>query len=155
MTESREKALARLEVLVGEWDVTVRFPGQQEPAGETGGGAAPAARSLFEWTLDRQFLVQRTEVPVPEAPDSMTVISADEDTGGYTQHYYDSRGVARIYKMTLDGETWKLRRDAPGFWQRYSGQVSPDGTVIAGAWEASADGRDWKRDFGLTYFKVG
>jgi hypothetical protein len=33
--------------------------------------------------------------------------------------------------------------------------VSDDGTVIAGAWEKSADGLGWERDFGLTYIKLG
>jgi hypothetical protein len=28
-----------------------------------------------------------------------------------------------------------------------------DSTMISGAWEKSADGREWKRDFGLNYHK--
>jgi hypothetical protein len=39
--------------------VEARFPG---------GGDTPAARSTFEWALDRQFLIQRTEVPVLRRP---------------------------------------------------------------------------------------
>jgi hypothetical protein len=54
MTGSRADALARLDVFVGEWVVQV--------------GDGPVARSWFEWALDRQFLIQRTEIPVPEAP---------------------------------------------------------------------------------------
>ena len=38
--------------------------------GSPAAGTRPAARSTFEWALDRQFLIQRTEVPVPEAPDA-------------------------------------------------------------------------------------
>jgi hypothetical protein len=160
VTDSRAKALARLEVLVGEWAVTVRFPGQPEPARETGGGAVPASRSSFEWTLDRQFLVQRTEVPVPEAPDSMTVISADEDTGGYTQHYYDSRGVARLYTMSLADGVWTLARQSPDFtpldfWQRFTATFSADGNTISGAWEKCLDGATWEHDFDLTYRRAG
>ncbi len=56
--------------------------------------------------------------------------------------------------MSLDGRVWKLWRAAPGFWQRYTGQISEDGDTITGAWEGSADGQEWKHDFGLTYIKV-
>ena len=34
--------------------------------------------------------------PGPEAPDSLTIVSVDPETGAYTQHYYDSRGVVRF-----------------------------------------------------------
>ena len=67
MTVSRADALDRLDVFVGEWVVEVRFPG---------GSDAPMARSTFEWALDRQFLIQRTEVPVPEAPAIVTCSDA-------------------------------------------------------------------------------
>jgi hypothetical protein len=57
--------------------------------------------------------------------------------------------------MALGGRTLKLWREAPGFWQRYTGEMSEDGTTITGAWEGSADGQEWKHDFGLTYIKTG
>jgi hypothetical protein len=42
-----------------------------------------------------QFLIQRWEVDHPDAPDGLAVIGAADD--GYVQHYFDSRGVARVY----------------------------------------------------------
>lgn len=57
--------------------------------------------------------------------------------------------------MSLDGRAWKLWREAPGFWQRYTGLISGDGNTITGTWEWSADGQEWKHDFGLTYIKEG
>lgn len=103
----------------------LRFPGATD-------GARPDVRARFEWILDGHFLVQRTHVPVPEAPDSMIVFYADPQTGGYTQHYYDSRGVARRYAMSLDAGVWRLVRDAPDFFplefcQRFVGTFSDDG----------------------------
>jgi hypothetical protein len=59
-----------------------------------------------------------------------------------------------VYQMSLDGGVWKVWREAPQFWQRYTGVISADGTTINGAWEGSADGQEWKHDFGLTYIKV-
>jgi hypothetical protein len=87
-------------------------------------------------------------------PERHAIIGAGQEPETFAQHYYDSRGVARVYGMSLDGGVWKLWREAPGFWQRYTGVISGDGTTIKGAWEGSADGREWKHDFGLTYIKM-
>jgi hypothetical protein len=35
------------------------------------------------------------------APDSLTIISSDRETGAYTQHCHDSSGVVRLYAITL------------------------------------------------------
>jgi hypothetical protein len=79
---------------------------------------------------------------------------AGTEPGPVAQHYYDSRGVARVYQMSLTDGVWKVWRDAPGFSQRFSGTMSPEGTTIEGAWEKSRDGVQWEHDFRLTYTKV-
>jgi hypothetical protein len=159
MTGSRAGALARLDVFVGEWVVEARFP-SDSPAAPDAAGDGPVAHSWFEWALDRQFLLQRTEIPVHEAPDSLSIVSADPQTGAYTQHYYDSRGVARLYAMTLAEGMWTLTRESPDFTpldfrQRFTGTFSQDGNTISGAWEKCLDGGDWEHDFALTYRRAG
>jgi hypothetical protein len=154
VTENRSQALARLDIFVGEWVVEARFPSQ--PAPSSGAGEGPQVRSRFEWALDGQFLLQRTEIPIPEAPDSLTIISADLETGAYTQHYYDSRGVVRLYAMSLADGVWTLTRESPDFSpldfrQRFTGTFSDDGHTISGTWEIAHDGPGWEHDFALTY----
>ena len=39
----------------------------------------------------------------PAAPSGIAIIGAGNNPDTFTQHYYDSRGVARIYQMTLNG----------------------------------------------------
>ena len=159
MTTNRAEALARLDVLVGEWNVEARFPDDRatpSPATEDG----PIVRTRFEWALDRQFLLQHTEIPIPEAPDSLTIIGADLETGAYTQHYFDSRGVARLYAMSLTDRVWTLTRESPDFTplafrQRFTGTFGEDAKTIDGAWEMCHDGGTWEHDFALTYRKVG
>jgi hypothetical protein len=112
MTGNGSGALARLGVFVGEWIVEASFPGGR-PAPSGARGEGPRARSRFEWALDGQFLLQRTDVPVPEVPDSLTIVSAGPQTGAYTQHYYDSRGVVRLYAMTFADGVWTLTRESP------------------------------------------
>ncbi|WP_189185735.1 hypothetical protein [Streptomyces albiflavescens] len=144
---ARQEARERLDVLVGEWVVEADFPGL----------AAPVARSVFEWSLDGQFLVQRSEVPIVEAPDSLAIVAVDPETGEYTQHYFDSRGVVRLYAMSFTDGVWRLLREKPdfsplAFRQRFTGRLSDDGNTIHGIWEISHDGSStWDQDFTLTY----
>ena len=118
------------------------------------------ARVNFEWLPGQQFLIERWEVPMPEAPDGIAIIGPDpEREGNYLQHYFDSRGVARVYKMSFANGVWKLWRDEADFspldfGQRYTGTVSDDGKTIAGAWQICNDGKTWEHDFDLTYIKA-
>jgi len=102
---ARLAALKRLEPFLGAWSMEATFP--QDPSNVLGGG-----RCVFEWMRSEQFLVQRTEAPDP-ALASMAIIGLHPDDDAYTQHYFDSRGVARVYRMTLDHNVWTLLRDQP------------------------------------------
>ena len=136
---------------IGEWTMLVTFPGAPPVEG---------GRVVFEWMTGEQFLLQRWEVPVPEAPDGLAVIGFDAGRGTFLQHYFDSRGIARVYVMSLEDEVWTLRREAPDFSpldfaQRYTGTFSDDGTKIIGRWEIVHDGSTWEHDFDLTYLRAG
>lgn len=142
-----------LGVLVGRWGMEASFPG--EP---------PDAEMTVSWMYDQRFLMQVIRVDHPEAPDSTAVIApADADDTRphepgdppYLQHYFDARGIARVYGMDLVDGVWTLERMAPGFCQRFCGEVSDDGDTITGAWEMSEDGILWRHDFDLTYRRVG
>jgi hypothetical protein len=146
-------ALAALAPLVGEWTVAARFPNQAL-------GEVPGATTVFEWLPGERFLVQRWEVPVPEAPDGIAVIGFDEERGSLLQHYFDSRGVARVYEMTFVDRVWRLERTEADFSpldfsQRYVGELSDDGRTIAGRWEIAHDRSTWELDFHLTYTRTG
>lgn len=140
----------QLERFLGEWTMRITFPGQ---------APAEGGRVAFEWMAGEQFLIQRWETPVPEAPDGLALIGFDADRGTLLQHYFDSRGVARVYTMSVEDGVWKLWRNTADFSpldfaQRYSGTFSDDGQTIAGAWEIAYDGVSWEHDFDLTYVRV-
>ena len=145
--------LETLEPFVGEWSLIAAF--KNIPPADAG------ARVTFEWLPGKTFLIERWEVPVPEAPDGIAIIGADpKSEGNYLQHYFDSRGVARVYKMSFEDGIWKLWRDEPDFSpldfsQRFTGTFSDDGQTIAGRWEINHDGKTWEHDFDLTYIKAG
>ncbi|MEU5541454.1 hypothetical protein AB0G85_03540 [Streptomyces sioyaensis] len=80
--------------------------------------------------------------------------------GTYTQHYFDSRGVARLYAMTFADGVWTLTRESPDFTplvfrQHFTGTFSEDANTIAGALEVRFDGGEWEHDFTLTYRRAG
>jgi hypothetical protein len=145
-------AVERLAVFVGEWSMVAEF--KDIPPADVD------ARVVFQWMPGKRYLIQRWEVPVPEAPDGIAIIGVDpESEGNYLQHYFDSRGVARVYKMSFSDAVWKLWRDSPDFSpldfsQRYTGTVSDEGRAISGSWEICHDGTTWEHDFDLTYTRL-
>jgi hypothetical protein len=148
---AHKSVMERLEPFIGEWSLDASFPGAPPtgPLGSTG----------FEWTLGGQYLLQRSEVPHPAAPDGLCVIGFDLGAGKYVQHYFDSRGVARTYSMTFNDGVWELLRDSADFspldfHQRFIGTFSANSRTIEGEWQTSPDGSAWERDFGLTYRKT-
>lgn len=148
---SRPEALRRLDGLLGEWETEASFE-----AGFFGPGSPAVSgrgRTTFEWFDGGFFLIQRATAEDPGAPSGIMIIGLDTEPGTFEQHYFDSRGVARVYQMSLDGTTWKLWRAAPGFHQRYTGVFSEGGNRITGAWEKSEDGSNWSHDFELRYTK--
>ena len=135
-----QQELERLEALIGEWSIEVSLPGA--PPGDIG------ARASFEWMAGKQFVVQRWEVPVPEAPDGLAILGFNKARDRFLQHYFDSRGVARVYEMSFGDGTWKLWRDSEdfsplNFSQRYTGRFTDDEQTIDGRWEIAHDGSTW------------
>jgi hypothetical protein len=79
-------------------------------------------------------------------------------------HYFDARGVKRLYLTALEGSIWRIWRapgedphgpHGPGFDQRFIGEISGDGRTIEGRWERRTGdaGDDWELDFPITYHR--
>ena len=90
----------------------------------------------------------------PDFPDGIQIIGWDDAVGHYAAHYFDSRGLARRYEMSMDDGVWTMWRDEPGFSQRFTGTFGDGGRTITGRWERSSDGSTWEHDFDLTYRKT-
>ena len=144
MSKTESKAPdARLEPLLGSWVVEGAHPA--DPSVTVRG------RTSFEWLVGEQFLVQRWTVEHPDFPDGMAILGEGE--AGFAQHYFDSRGVARVYAMTLSPERWELSRDDPDFAQRFVGEFGTPATRSGPLREVH--GRvTWELDFHLTYTRA-
>ena len=89
-------------------------------------------------TVERmgQFIVFHSRGEPAEVPDSISIIGGAPDGEPQPMHYFDSRGVKRLFLMSFDGSTWTIVRapgedwngpDGPGFNQRFIGEISADG----------------------------
>src|SRR5215475_3696245 len=128
-------ALERLRVFIGQWNIEITSMSfHPDPS------AVARGHTSFEWLEGGAFLTQHSEVPGSEFPSAVAVIGPDDKAETYCMLYLDSRGVSRIYQMSLNGDTWKLWRDFPGFSQRFVGTFSNDHNIITARWEKSDDG---------------
>jgi hypothetical protein len=135
------------------------------PSGEwvaDGGGGWEVDSSLAEWSMEASFCSRNGRTrrlrmgagrTVPgrgrrgprHAPDSIAIVEVDRDGESFTQHYFDSRGVALVYAMAFSDSVWTLLWSSPDFsppefWQRFVGEFSADGSTISCRWENSSDG---------------
>src|SRR4051812_41433874 len=108
-----------LDRFVGEWTTEATHPAM--PGVQLKGNAS------FAWLEGEKFLVWRAQTDHPDVPDSMAVIGdcandrADNESrkpSKLAMHYFDSRGVYRLYDASLDGDALVVVREDPAFPQR-------------------------------------
>jgi len=109
--------------------------------------------STFEWLDGERFVIWRSESEHPEIPNGISIIGVTD--GQLTMHYFDERGVYRVYATSLDEAAWRFWRDAspPDLSQRFTGTFSDDGDTITGRGQLSRDGSTWEGDLDLNYHR--
>src|SRR5215203_2556239 len=131
--------LRPLDRLVGRWTSEATHPAHQ--------GAVVSGTLSAEWLEGGHFLIIRTRNDHPDFADAISVVGfADVDRVGepadataaqgtqMRMHYFDSRGVSRVYEAGIDADTWRLWRDAPGLSQTFVGEFADDGDTVFGLW---------------------
>jgi hypothetical protein len=132
--------------LVGTWAIEATHPGLP--------GAVVSGQATFEWLEDQRFLIQRSHYDHPEIPDAIAVTGIID--GKPSMHYFDPRGVHRVFAVEITQHTWRFWNDAPGFSQRITHTLSDDDNAITGRAELSRDdGATWEHDLAITYRRVG
>jgi hypothetical protein len=100
-----------------------------------------------------------------DVPDSISIIGGAPEGDPQPMHYFDARGVQRLYLTAIEGSTWKIWRapgedwngpQGPGFNQRFVGVFSADGNTVDGRWERGLgnSGDVWELDFPITYHRT-
>jgi hypothetical protein len=138
----KNEALAKLEGLVGKWDLTMTDAWFLASSDVKVRGTAK-----IEW-LGEAFLYMSSTWEDNSTID--WVIGRSDPHERLTVLSHDDRGVCRVFAMTLDDAAWLMERADPDFHQRIVGTVSAD--RIDARTEASEDeGRTWRKDFDLIF----
>jgi hypothetical protein len=137
--------------LVGRWTTKATHPGLP--------GALIRGSSEIAWLDGEQFVILRSSYDHPDIPDSISIIG---DTDGLRMHYFDSRGVHRLFEVTVTDDGWEIvmdrhspagsfaARDAP-FSQRMTYAFEDDDQAMSGKSKLSHDNVNWDDDLEINY----
>jgi hypothetical protein len=128
--------MSALDRLLGTWRVTMHHSAMTEPV---------AGRQRYERTLDGAFVLMHASYDHPDFPDALAVLSDD------ACHYFDVRGVIRVFDFVIGEAGWSMVFLDDEFSQRHTARFDgPDTMTNSG--DASTDrGTTWEHDFTLTY----
>jgi len=158
MPATSDLALQALDRWVGTWATEATHPAMP--------GVVVHGTVVVEWLEGDRFLIHRARTDHPDFPDSISILGFTDrdrvDKGArtapasagepqLTMHYFDSRGVFRVYDVSVDDEAWRIWRDAPGFSQRFTGTFADGGDTLIGRWQVCEDDVRWTDDLEITY----
>ena len=131
--------MTAIDRLLGTWDITMHHSAMSEPI---------TGREHFERILDDAFVLQRRRYDHPDFPDALAVLS-DE-----TCHYFDVRGVIRVFDISFEDDGWSMVMLDPEFSQRFTARFRGR-DAIESSGELSRDhGATWQHDFTMTFQRV-
>ena len=137
--------------LVGTWATEATHPALP--------GAFIRGSSEVGWLDGERFLIYRSTYDHPDIPNATSILG---DTDGLHMHYFDSRGVHRIYGVTVTDDGWEMgmSRDASAvsfaaghapFSQRMTFTFEDGDRTISGRGELSHDDVNWEEDLQITF----
>jgi hypothetical protein len=131
--------VSALDRLLGAWEFTMHHSAMSEPI---------SGRQRYERVLDGAFVLMHWTYDHPDFPDAMAFISDDR------YHYFDVRGITRVFDLTVEAAGWSMVRLDDDFSQRSTARFrGPDAIDTTG--ELSTDaGVTWQPDFTMTAQRV-
>jgi hypothetical protein len=132
--------MSALDRLIGTWEITMHHSAVDEPV---------TGRQRYERVLDGAFLRMDWTYDHPDFPNAIALISETH------YHYFDVRGIVRIFDLEIDDSGWSILRLDDDFSQRSTVRFrGPD--VMEGSGEVSRDdGTTWQPDFTITHHRIG
>ncbi|OLV19434.1 hypothetical protein [Deinococcus marmoris] len=131
--------MSALDRLLGTWEFTMHHSAHSVPV---------AGRQRYERVLDGAFVLQYWTYDHPDFPDALALLSEDR------YHYFDVRGIIRVFEFEVNDAGWSMIRLDADFSQRFIARFrSPD--VMTSTGERSPDnGVTWQPDFTMDYQRV-
>jgi hypothetical protein len=128
-----------LDALIGSWNITMRHAAMGQPV---------SGHQRYERVLDQAFVMLHWTFDHPEFPDAIVLLD------DRTFHYFDVRGVTRVFDFEISALDWVMIRRDEDFWQRCAATFV-DSNTMEGTGENSHDaGATWQHDFAITYSRI-
>jgi hypothetical protein len=141
----RNPAVERLDVLVGEWTLTLTGAWFLESPDVQQTGHA-SVRWIGEGFVELVAEMEGEHI-------WHFLFGADDPGKQLFALYHDPRPTSRVFRTTFDNDEWTMLRQDPDFHQRFFGALTPG--RIEGRWEASDDqGTTWRKDFDLIFERL-
>jgi hypothetical protein len=132
--------LARFDALIGTWSTEATHPMVDEVV---------LGSATFEWLEGGHFVVLRSHNDHELFPDAISVVGRPESGDGLVMEYFDSRGVRRTYRVSLEDGVLRWWRNHPGFDQRSCAKLGPD--VFELVHQVAEMPGEWRDDLRATY----
>jgi hypothetical protein len=138
----RNAAVDALDVLVGEWALTLTDAWFLESR-----DVRQYGRATGRW-LGEAFVELKAELG--GEPVWHFVFGRSDPEEQLVALYHDPRPTSRLFRTYFAKGEWRMLREDPDFHQRFVAKVTPD--RIEGHWDASEDGgASWRKDFDLIF----
>jgi hypothetical protein len=128
-----------LDRLLGTWDITMRHSAMTDPV---------IGRQRYERVLDGAYVLLNWTYDHPEFPDAMALLSEAE------MHYFDVRGVTRVFDLRIDQAGWSAVRVDPEFSQRYTARFDGTDAMVTNGEYSNDLGVTWQHDFTMSSTRV-
>jgi hypothetical protein len=138
----RNPAVDALDILVGEWELTLTDAWFLESRDVRQHGHATA-----RW-LGEAFV--ELEAEMEGEPVWHFVFGRSDPENQLVTLYHDPRPTSRLFRTTFTNGEWVMLRENPDMHKRFVATVAAD--RIEGHWDASEDGGvTWRKDFDLIF----
>src|SRR5215218_5999057 len=131
--------MSTLDRLLGTWEIAMHHSTMSEPV---------TGRQQYERVLDGAFVLLHWAYDHPDFPDAMALLSDDR------YHYFDVRGITRVFKFEVDDVGWSIIRLDDDFSQRCTARFRGSDAMTSTGENSHDLGVTWQHDFTMTYQRV-
>ena len=131
--------MSALDQLLGTWEFTMRHSAMPQPV---------TGWQRYERVLDGAFVLQHWTYDHPDFPDAMALLSDDR------YHYFDVRGITRVFELEVDDAGWSMIRLDEEFSQRHTARFRGSDAMESTGEVSHDNGATWRPDSTMTHRRV-